>query len=84
MLFRSLCSNIANLLQSANAITTNAKGKVILFIDGLETLNDKSENTSGRKNVAGLDWLPATLASGVVLVVSTHQGSKWDKFFHSR
>ncbi len=45
--FRSLSTNIGNLLQSAKVITTNPNVKVILFLDGLEGLSAKAENSSG-------------------------------------
>ena len=82
---RSLCTNIANLLQCAKTINVNPNAKLILFLDGLESLNLKNENSaSARKDVSSLEWLPGTVPPGVVLVVSTHQGSKWDKFVSSR
>jgi hypothetical protein len=83
---RSLCTNIANLLQCAKTVNVNPNAKVILFVDGLECFSSKNETSSAssRKNVSSLDWLPGAVPPGVVLVISTHHGSKWDKFVSSR
>jgi len=80
---RSLNTNIANLIQSSKAIMTNPNAKVILFVDGLENLK-MDQDLTAKNYVASLDWLPQAVPAGVVIVVSTHQGNKWERFFMAR
>lgn len=76
---KTLGVRVASLLTMVSEVMTSntrsgKKQKLVLFVDGLEDYMEQ----------ASVDWLPPQISDGVILVVSSHVGSKWNKHLQNR
>eukprot|EP00094_Tigriopus_californicus_P004234 TCALIF_04081-PA protein Name:"Similar to Tep1 Telomerase protein component 1 (Rattus norvegicus)" AED:0.30 eAED:0.29 QI:0/0.3/0.18/0.63/1/1/11/0/2784 len=76
---KSLGVKAASLLNTVSEVMTSRgrsgkKQKLVLFVDGLEDYMEQAK----------VYWLPPQISNGVILVVSSHFGSKWNKHLQDR
>ena len=88
----TICKNLSILLQNFNNVSKIANLKIVIIVDGLETvfksllqdINNKRSALSLQNLASGLlQWLPQTMPSNVNVIISSNVNSYLCKMFGS-